>query len=120
MKRLPYPTDMSDAEWHRLAPLLPPPKPGGRPRTQNMREICNAIFYLLAAGCAWRMLPHDLPAWPTVYGYCHPRGQDCTWERINTALRRQVRVAAGREPEPSAASNDSQTVKTTPTGGEER
>ena len=86
MQRLPYPTDLSDAEWHRLAPLIPPAKSGGRPRTQNMREIFNAIYYLLAAGCSWRMLPHDLPAHQTVYGYFHAWSQDGTWERINAAL----------------------------------
>jgi len=92
-------------------------KPGGRPRLYPIREILNAIFYLLRAGCTWRMLPHDLPPWRIVYYYFRLWRKDGTWAKINTALREEVRVADGREPEPSAAILDSQSVKTTETPG---
>lgn len=116
-QRQPYPTDLSDAEWQRIEPYLPAPKPGGRPRVHPLREILNAIFYIVRSGCTWRMLPHDLPPWKTVYHYFRLWRKDGTWERINSALRQEVRVAAGREPEPSAAVLDSQSVKTTETPG---
>jgi putative transposase len=117
--RKPYPTDLSDAEWQRIAPLIPQPKTKrGRKRKHPLREILNAIFYLLRAGCAWRMLPHDLPPWQTVYHYFRQWRLDGTWENINATLRREIRVAEGREPEPSAAILDSQSVKTTETLGE--
>jgi putative transposase len=83
----------------------------------TLREILNAIFYIVRSGCTWRMLPHDLPPWKTVYHYFRLWRKDGTWERINSALRVEVRVAAGREPEPSAAVIDSQSVKTTETPG---
>jgi len=116
-QRQPYPTDLSDVEWQHIEPYLPAPKPGGRPRVHSLREILNAIFYIVRSGCTWRMLPHDLPPWKTVYHYFRLWRQDGTWERINSALRVEVRVAAGREPEPSAAVLDSQSVKTTETPG---
>jgi len=116
-QRQPYPTDLSDVEWQRIEPYLPAPKSGGRPRKHSLREILNAIFYIVRSGCTWRMLPHDLPPWKTVYHYFRLWRKDGTWERINSALRVEVRVAAGREPEPSAAVMDSQTVKTTETPG---
>jgi putative transposase len=96
----------------------PPAKPGGRPREVDIREVLNAIFYLLRSGCAWRMLPHDLPAWQTVYGYLRTRRREGIWERINAALREAVRSQAGRELEPSAAIIDSQSVKTSAIKGE--
>jgi putative transposase len=80
--------------------------------------VLNAIFYLLRSGCAWRMLPHDLPAWQTVYGYLRTRRREGIWERINAALREAVRSQAGRELEPSAAIIDSQSVKTSAIKGE--
>jgi putative transposase len=116
-QRKPYRTDLTDAEWKRIAAHVPAPKPRGRPRLHPIREILNAIFYLLRAGCAWRMLPHDFPPWQTVYHYFRLWRKDGTWEQINAALRKQVRVAAGREPEPSAAILDSQSVKTTEVPG---
>ena len=117
MARQPYPTDLTDREWAILAPLIPPAKPGGRPRSVDLREILNGIVYALRAGGSWRMLPHDLPPWPTVYGYCRAWQQDGVWERLNTALREQVRRSVGRAATPSAAILDSQSVKTTEKGG---
>ena len=100
-----------------LEPLIPPAKPGGRPRRVEMREIVNAVRYVLRAGCAWRLMPHDLPQWETVYAYFRAWEADGTWERIAAALRRDLRTGLGRAPEPTAAILDSQTVKTTETGG---
>ncbi len=117
MARQPYPTDLTNREWAILEPLIPAAKPGGRPRSVNLREILNGIFYALRAGGSWRMLPHDLPPWPTVYGYFRAWQQDGVWERLNTALREQVRRSVGRAATPSAAILDSQSVKTTEKGG---
>ena len=117
MARQPYPTDLTDRQWAILAPLIPPAKPGGRPRSVDLREILNGIFYALRAGGSWRMLPHDLPPWPTVYGYFRAWQQDEVWERLNTAVREQVRRSVGRAATPSAAILDSQSVKTTEKGG---
>jgi putative transposase len=117
MERKAYPSDLSDAEWQIIKPLIPPAKPGGRPRKHAMREILNAIFYILCSGCAWRMLPHDLPPWQTVYHYLRQWKGDGTWERMNQAFRTKLRIAAGREAEPSASVLDSQSVKTTSVKG---
>jgi len=116
MNRKAYPTDLKDAEWEILRPLLPDAKPGGRPRSVDLREILNAIFYRERSGCAWEMLPHDLPPAKTVYDYFNKWSQDGTWERINARLVRRVRQSEGRDPEPSAAIIDSQSVKTTERG----
>jgi len=116
--RKPYPSDLSDAEWQRIEPLIPKPKTNrGRKRKHPLREILNAIFYLLRAGCAWRMLPHDLPPWKTVYHYFRLWRKHGTWEGINAALRTELREADGRESEPSAAIVDTQSVKTTSVKG---
>jgi putative transposase len=108
---------MSDAQWRVLEPLIPSAKPGGRPRTVNMREVVNAIFYVLRSGGAWRMLPHDLPPWGTVWYYFRKWRKEGVWEKINDALRSKLRVASGKEESPSAAVLDSQSVKTTEKGG---
>lgn len=117
MERKPYPTDLNDVEWQILEPLVPAAKSGGRPRTTNMREILNAIFYVLRSGCAWRLLPHDFPPWKTVYDYFRKWRIDGVWDQINKTLRIRLRKANGREAEPSAAIMDSQSVKTTETKG---
>lgn len=87
-RRQSYPSDLSDKEWRRIEPYLPAPKPGGKPRLHPIREILNAM---VRAGCVWRMMPHDLPPWKTVYHYFRTWRKDGTWEAINTALRQEVR-----------------------------
>ena len=116
-ERKPYPSDLSGAEWAILEPLIPPARPGGHPRTVNMREIMNAIFYLARTGCQWRQLPHDLPPWRTVHDYYRRWRLTGDWERINRLLRERSRLRAGRKATPSAAVIDSQSAKTTEKGG---
>lgn len=112
--RKPYPSDLTDAEWQKIEPLIPRPKSRrGRKRKHPFREILNGIFYVVRAGCPWHMLPHDLPSWKTVYHYFRLWRKDGIWEQINAALRTEIREAQGRNAQPSAAILDSQTVKTT-------
>ncbi len=118
--RIAYPTDLTDAQWEIVAPLLPPAKQGGRPRTVNMREVTNTILYLNRTGCQWDMLPHDLQPKSTAYEYFSQWRDDGTFVKIVDALRTQVRQAAGREDTPSAVCIDSQSAKTTDVGGAQR
>jgi putative transposase len=111
-----YPSDLSDTEWQTIRRLLPAPKPGGRPRTTDLRAVLNAIFYVLRSGCAWRMLPHDFPPYSTVYMYFKQWREDGVWEKIHDLLRDRVRRQEGRKKSPSAAIVDSQSVKTTEKG----
>ena len=115
-ERRAYPSDLTDAQWQIIEPLLPSPKPGGRPRTTNLREVVNAVFYLSRSGCSWRMLPHEFPPWGTVHYYARCWRLDGTWERVMDALREQVRKESGRQATASAAIIDSQSVKTTEKG----
>ena len=96
--RKPYPTDLSDAEWNYIEPHLPLPKGHGRPRIHDLREILNAIFYVLKSACQWRLLPHDFPRWPTVYHYFRKWRIDGTWERVNRTILQRLRVRLRRDP----------------------
>jgi putative transposase len=119
--RRPYPTDITDAEWSYLEPHLPAPRATGRLRVYPLREIINAIFYVVRSGCSWRLVPHDFPPWRSVY-HCFRqfRLDGTSWERMHAALRERVRVRLERNSQPSAAIVDSQSVKTTGVGGKER
>jgi transposase len=115
--RTAYTSDLSDKEWAILEPLLPKGKPGGRPRGVETREIVNGILYVLRSGCAWRLLPHDLPKWQTVYWYFRRWQGEGVWENINTQLREHWRSSQGREVKTSVGIIDSQSVRTSPKGG---
>jgi putative transposase len=112
-----YPSDLTRTQWKRLKRLLPPAKPGGRPRSVNLREVLNGIFYIARGGCAWRMMPTDLPPWSTGYDYFRKWRNDGTWSKINDALRTQIRHRTKRKKSPSMGIIDTQSVKATEQGG---
>ena len=112
-----YPSDLTDAQFALIAPLIPPPKPGGRPRAVDIRVVVNAILYLVRSGCQWRMLPKDFPPWRTVYDYFYKWRRDGVWDRIHDTLLRAVREQEGKEASPTAGIIDSQSVKLAEKGG---
>lgn len=118
MARKAYPSDLTDAEWQIIEPLLPLPKAMGSPRTVNLREILNAIFYRVDNGCKWRALPHDFPPYQTVYDYFRRWVKTGLWPHINQALVGQVRTSQGRKQTPTLAIIDSRSVKGSAKGGQ--
>ena len=113
-----YPSDLTNAQWKLIRPLIPPVKPGGRPRKYDMREVVNALLYVNAEGCRWRAIPHDLPHWKTCYNFVRAFEADGTWDRLVTALRVEVRTKLGRDPTPSGGCIDSQSAKTASGGSD--
>src|SRR5579859_7792168 len=120
MGRRAYFSDLTDKQWEVLRPLIPLPSLEGRPASVERRELVNAMLYVLRSGCPWRLLPHEFPAWGTVYYYFRRWQREGVWEQILQALRMQVRQQAGREAQPSAAVIDSQTIKTSAVRGPEK
>jgi transposase len=112
-----YPSDLTDAEWALVEPLIPPAKRGGDKRTVDVREVMNGLLYVLSTGCQWRAMPKDLPPRSTVHGYFDLWTYDGTLDRIHFALYQRCREQAGREAQPSAAIIDSQSVKSAEKGG---
>jgi transposase len=112
-----YSSDLTDAEWQKIAPHLPAPKPLGRPRDTDLRQAVNAMLYLLTTGCQWRQLPKEFPPYSTVQRFFYAWRDDGTWRRINHLLLLDAREAMGREASPSAGVIDSQSARTTEAGG---
>ena len=112
-----YPSDLTDAEWALVAPLIPPAKPGGNKRTVNIREVVNGLMYVLSTGCQWDAIPKDLPPRSTVNGYFQRWDEDGTLDRLHHALDVHCRAAAARQASPPAAIIDSQSVKSAEKGG---
>ena len=96
-KRKKYETDLTDEQWEIIAPLIPPPKSGGRPRTVDMREVVNATFYISKSGCQWRMLPNDFPKWESIYGYFAAWKKNGIWKKIHDSVRSNVRRKVGKK-----------------------
>ena len=117
MTSISYASDLSDAEWAILAPLLCPGQQAGHPQGFPLRRLVEAVFYLLRTGCQWRALPHDFPPWTAVFYHYAKWRRRGAWERVNAALRQQHRLAIGRKAQPTAAIIDSQSVRTTEAGG---
>jgi putative transposase len=115
-----YPTDLTDAEWECIEPHIRSPSKRGRPKIHSLRHVLDAVFYLLRSGCAWRLLPHEFPPWRIVYYWFRKWRIDGTFERLNAALREQLRISLGRNAQPSAGIVDSQSAKTSGVGGEQR
>jgi len=112
-----YPSDLTDAQWELIAPLIPAEKPGGRPCTIPRRELVNGMLYVLRTGCPWRAMPHDLPHWSTVYDYFRQWRKQGVWPEVVAALMRQARIQSGKKPNPTIAILDSQSASTTEKGG---
>lgn len=119
-ERRAYPSDLTDAEWEILEPLIPEVSEDATVPTISRREIVNGILYVLRSGCPWRLMPHDLPAWGTVYYYFRTWRIAGIWDKAMQALRKQMRHKQGRDEEPSAAVIDSQSIKTSAVGGPEK
>jgi putative transposase len=115
-----YPSDLTDAEWEILEPLIPAISPEAVTVKYTRREIVNGILYVLRSGCPWRLVPHDLPVWGTLYDYFRTWRNDGTWDEIQKSLLKQVRQKEGRDEEPSAAVIDSQSIKTSAVRGSEK
>ncbi len=115
--RLRYPSDLTDEEWKLVEPLIPPAKRGGDKRTVDIREVVNALMYVLSTGCQWRAIPKDLPPRSTVHGYFDLWSWDGTLDRIHHELYMKCREGIGREASPTAAVIDSQSVKSAEKGG---